>query len=568
VQDGVDGLNAALDKIAAGDPARAEAICRGLLDNDPSDQAALLLLGLAHGAQGDTSQAQPILVRVAHQRANALDRRHELAGVLVRLRCRPLVAALYRECLLGMPDDARLRYCVAEFLHEASALHEAASVLTEGLRRRPDWVSARQLLGIVHADLGQYGAAIGQFRQVVTQAPEQPGGWGNLGVMLKIEGRFDAAFKAYDRAIALAPQDARIRVNRTVALLHAGRLEEAWPEFEWRLALPEHRGMGVDRLMPPLSRLGDVTGRRVLVTHEDGFGDTIQFMRYVPLLAQRGARVIAWVPKTLERVLRSVVGVAEVLTGDIPFPPFDWHCPFVSLPRVFETSLATIPNAVPYMSVDAESVQRWRARLPTDGMLVGLVWAGQVRPRLPGFDVVDARRSTKLVTFAPLAAVGGAHFISLQIGPAADQAKTPPSGLELCDPMGGVADFADTAAIIANLDVVVSVDTSVAHLAGAMGKPVLLLDRYDNCWRWLSGRTDSPWYPTLRIFRQKRLYEWDPVMMRVVAALNAMAKARSARANRPYSPRRSRDAARCLERDRSREPVQGVFHLRIQSLLP
>ena len=203
--------------------------------------------------------------------------------------------------------------------------------------------------------LASIGAAIGQFRQVVTQAPEQPGGWGNLGVMLKIEGRFDAAFKAYDRAIALAPQDARIRVNRTVALLHAGRLEEAWPEFEWRLALPEHRGMGVDRLMPPLSRLGDVTGRRVLVTHEDGFGDTIQFMRYVPLLAQRGARVIAWVPKTLERVLRSVVGVAEVLTGDIPFPPFDWHCPFVSLPRVFETSLATIPNAVPYMSVDAES---------------------------------------------------------------------------------------------------------------------------------------------------------------------------------------------------------------------
>jgi tetratricopeptide (TPR) repeat protein len=568
VQDCVDGLNAALDRIAAGDPAQAEAICRGLLDADPGNQACLLLLGLALGAQGVTDQAQPLLLRVAHQRASGQDPRYELAGVLVRLRCRPLVAALYRECLLRMPDDAKLRYCLAEFLHEASALREAALVLTEGLRRHPDWVSARQLLGIVYADLGQFGAAIGQFRQVVTQAPEQAGGWGNLGVMLKIEGRFDAALKAYDRAIALAPQDARIRVNRTVALLHAGRLEEAWPEFEWRLALPEHRGMGVDRLMPPLSRLGDVTGRTVLVTHEDGFGDTVQFMRYVPLLAQRGARVIAWVPKPLERVLRSVAGVAEVLTGDIPFPPFDWHCPFVSLPRVFETSLATIPNAVPYISVDAESVQLWRARLPTKGMLVGLVWAGQVRPHLPGFDVVDARRSTKLATFAPLAAVEGARFISLQIGPAADQAKTPPSGLKLCDPMGGVADFADTAAIIANLDVVVSVDTSVAHLAGAMGKPVLLLDRYDNCWRWLSGRTDSPWYPTLRIFRQKRLYEWDPVIVRVVTALNAMAKAHAARANRPYPPRRSRDAARCLERDRSREPVQGVFHLRIQSLLP
>ena len=568
MQDGSDGLIAALDRIAAGDPPHAEAICRGLLDSDPGDQAALLLLGLALGAQGDTDQAQPILVHVAHQRANGHDPRHELAGALVRLRCRSLVAALYRECLVRMPDDTRLRYCVAEFLHEASALREAASVLTEGLRRRPDWMSARQLLGIVHADLGQFGAAIGQFRQVVTQAPEQAGGWGNLGVMLKIEGRFDAALNAYDRAIALAPQDARIRVNRTVALLHAGRFGEAWPEFEWRLALPEHRGMGVDRLMPPLSRLGDVTGRTVLVTHEDGFGDTIQFMRYVPLLARRGVRIIAWVPKPLERVLRSVKGVAEVLTGDIAFPPFDWHCPFVSLPRVFETSLATIPHAMPYMSVDAESVQRWRAQLPTDGMLVGLVWAGQVRPHLPGFDVVDARRSTNLATFAPLAAMEGTRFVSLQIGPAAEQAKTPPTGLVLCDPMGGVTDFADTAAIIASLDVVVSVDTSVVHLAGAMGKPVLLLDRYDNCWRWLSGRTDSPWYPTLRIFRQKRLYEWEPVMMRVVAALDAMAKAHAARANRPYRPRRPRDAARCLEQDRSREPVQGVFHLRIQTLLP
>lgn len=568
MQDCVDGLNTALDRIAAGDPAQAETICRELLDSDPGNQAALLLLGLALGAQGDTDQAQSILVRVAHQRANGQDSRHELAGALVRLRCRPLVAASYRECLLRMPDDTKLRYCAAEFLHEAYALREAASVLTEGLRRRPDWVSARQLLGIVHADLGQFGAAIGQFRQVVTQAPEQAGGWGNLGVMLKIEGRFDAALKAYDRAIALAPQDARIRVNRTVALLHAGRLEEAWPEFEWRLALPEHRGMGVDRLMPPLSRLGDVTGRTVLVTHEDGFGDTIQFMRYVPLLAKRGARVIAWVPKPLERVLRSVEGVDQVLTGDIPFPPFDWHCPFVSLPRVFETSLATIPNGVPYMSVDAESVQRWRASLPIEGMLVGLVWAGQVRPHLPGFDVVDARRSTDLAAFAPLAAVGGARFINLQIGPAAGQVKTPPSGLALCDPMAGVADFADTAAIIANLDVVVSVDTSVAHLAGAMGKPVLLLDRYDNCWRWLSGRADSPWYPTLRIFRQKRLCEWEPVMMRVVTAVNAMAKAHAARANRPYPPQRSRDAARCLERDRSRGPVRGVLRLRIQSLLP
>ena len=155
-------------------------------------------------------------------------------------------------------------------------------------------------------------------------------------------------------------------------------------------------------------------------------------------------------------------------------------------------------------------------------MRVGLVWSGQARSHLTGFDVLDGRRSTTLATFAPLGAVAGARFISLQAGPAAEQARDPPSGLTLHDPMSEVTDFADTAAIIANLDVVVSVDTSVVHLAGAMGKPVLLLDRYDNCWRWLSGRTDSPWYPGLRIFRQKKLGDWAPVIAHVAAALRAL----------------------------------------------
>jgi hypothetical protein len=380
---------------------------------------------------------------------------------------------------------------------------------------------------------------IGQFRQVVAQAPEQAAGWANLGAMLKVERRFDAALKAYDRAVALEPENARIRVNRTVARLHAGRLREAWPEFEWRLALPEHLGVKADRLMPALSHLGELRGRTILVTHEDGFGDTLQFMRYVPLLADRGARVLAWVPTPLARIVATVRGVAGVLSGDMALPSCDYHCPFVSLPRVFETSLATIPDTVPYVSVDQALARRWAERLPRDGLRVGLVWAGQVRPYLPGFDVVDARRSTNLATLAPLGEIPGARFVSLQMGPAAEQVRDPPAGLVPCDPMGEVTDFADTAAIIANLDVVVSVDTSIVHLAGAMGKPVLLLDRYDNCWRWLSGRTDSPWYPTLRIFRQQRLGEWQPVMRRVASALKAMIAERG----HPSPARQCRDAA-------------------------
>lgn len=448
-----------------------------------------------------------------------------------------------RERLRLAPEDEALRYRVAELLHENHALDEAMAVLADGLRRRPDWAAAHQLLGIVSADLGRIGAAIGQFHRVVALAPEEAGGWANLGAMLKIEGRFDAALKAYDRAIALAPDNARIRVNRTVALLHAGRLHEAWPEFEWRLALQGSAALGIDRLMPALSKLGDVTDRTVLVTHEEGFGDTLQFMRYLPLLAKRGMRILAWAPKALERVLQSMEGVTDVLSGDMDLPSFDFHCPFVSLPRVFDTGLATIPNSVPYFTVDPALSDVWSKYLPNEGMRVGLVWAGQARPQLPGFDVVDGRRSMSLATMAPLAAVKGVRFVSLQMGPAAEQARHPPSGLALTDPMAEVTDFADTAAIIANLDVVVTVDTSVAHLAGAMAKPVLLLDRYDNCWRWLSGRVDSPWYPSLRIFRQKRLGEWGQVIPRVAAALSRMAAERAVARSHPSPTRESRGAA-------------------------
>lgn len=537
VRNWAEGLLAALNEFGVGAFPQAEALCRELLAAEPANQAAQLLLGLSFAAQGDIDRAQACLVAVAHARASGRHSRDDLGGPLVRLRCQPLVAAVYRECLSRAPDDTRLRYCFAEFLHEVSALQEAIEVLREGLHRTPDWPAAHQLLGIVQAEFGHFGAAIAQFRHVTSIAPQQAGGWANLGAMLKVEGKFDAALKAYDKAVGLAPQDARIRVNRCVALLHAGRLREAWQDFEYRLKLPEHQAMRVDWPVPLLSRLQDAAGRSVLVTHSDGFGDTLQFMRYLPLLAGLCARVVAWVPKPLERTLQSMEGIAQVQSGDQPVAGCDFYCPFVSLPRVFDTSLATIPGKVPYLAADPELARRWRGRLPKDGLLVGLVWAGQVRPHLPGFDVVDARRSTKLATLAPLAKVAGARFVNLQMGPAADELREPPPGLELCNPMGDVADFADTAAIVANLDAVVSVDTSVVHLAGAMGKPVLLLDRYDNCWRWLSGRTDSPWYPALRIFRQKRLGEWEPVIRRVAAALTAAA------ANRPYPAPQCQDDA-------------------------
>jgi len=229
---------------------------------------------------------------------------------------------------------------------------------------------------------------------------------------------------------------------------------------------------------------------------------------------------VACVPASLARVMRGVPGVAEVTTDPRHLPVHDFACPMFSLPRIFGTMVDTIP-AVPVVAMDPALVRHWAQRLPGRGLRAGLVWAGQARPSLPGFGTLDRRRSAGLAAFQPLFEVAGVSFVSLQAGPAARQPR--PQGLELFDPMPDVTDFADTAAIIAGLDVVVSVDTSVVHLAGLAGKPVFLLDRYDGCWRWLSGRLDSPWYPGLTIFRQEEPGDWSGPMARAAASLQAMA---------------------------------------------
>ncbi|MGH7154897.1 MAG: tetratricopeptide repeat protein, partial [Acetobacteraceae bacterium] len=451
------------------------------IDTDTNDIEATLILGLAVGAQGRAHEAAPLLDRVARARPGHAHPSRDLGDLLLRLDRAEEASVQYRVCLAHAPDDA----------------------------------TAHHAMGLALAEMDRIADAIHHFRQAVHLDPRQAPGWSNLGMMLKIEQQFHAALVAHDNAVARAPTDPQIRVNRAVALLHTGRLAAAWADYEWRLKLPGHTPLPLDRLLPDIRTL-DLTGRTILVTHEEGFGDTLHFLRYVPLLEARGAHVLIAVPNELRRLLANQ---ANVLAPEAALPQFDFHCPFFSLPRAFGTTMETIPGAVPYLHPDPHLVAHWAHRLPPGRMRVGLVWAGQARPWLSGFTTLDRRRSAGLEVFAPLTAVPHVHFISLQKGQPALQARTLPPGLTLHDPMPEVADFADTAAIITNLDLVISVDTAVVHLAGAMGKPVFLLDRYDNCWRWFADRDDSPWYPTLRIFRQERMGEWEPPIRHAATAL-------------------------------------------------
>jgi len=284
--------------------------------------------------------------------------------------------------------------------------------------------------------------------------------------------------------------------------------------------------------LAPLSPNASLDGMHVLVWHEEGFGDTLQFSRYLPLLVRLGATVTALVPAPLVRLLRGIQGINVIQVGSGSLPAHDLQCSFLSLPRAFGTTTRNVP-ATPWLSADPVLAAAWVARLPQDGLRAGLVWAGHARPWLHGFSSVDRRRSAGLAVFAPLAGVRDVRFVSLQAGTAAAQGQDAPEGMELSDPMEDVRDFADTAAVIANLDVVVTVDTSVAHLAGAMGKPVFLLDRYDNCWRWLHARTDSPWYPSMTIFRQPKPGDWATAMHRAASALTSMAIFRSSQPETP-----------------------------------
>ena len=500
--------------------------CRAMLAREPENMGARTVLGLALGALERPDEAAAVLDHVARAAPAAPHPAHALTGLLLELGRPAAIVPQYEACMRLAESDASLRLALAEHLRAEGEAARIVSLLRPVLESDPDCLAALILSGNALADLGDFPAAEAAFARAVLAAPREATGWTNLALVLKVAGRFDAAIDAADRAVALRPDDAQIRMNRAILKLRAGRMAEAWPDYDSRLTLPGRGELPQGRLLRDISEL-PAWGATLLAMHADGYGDTLQFIRYAPLLAARGVRVLAWAPPELAALLARVPGVAGVALCGQAMPPHDLHCQICDLPRVFATTLETIPSPIPYLHPDPDLVAAWGSRLPPrDGRLrVGLAWAGQARPWLEGFSVLDGRRSMRLSDMAPLAAAPGIAWISLQKGPQAAQGHAPPSGMALHDPMPAVDDFDDTAAIVANLDLVISVDTSMAHLAGGMGCPVLLLDRYDSCWRWFFGREDSPWYPALRILRQTTPGDWGPVMARVLADLTERAAA-------------------------------------------
>lgn len=438
--------------------------------------------------------------------------------------------AACRAVLAACPDDARVLGNLGGVLNELCRFDEAEAVLLRAVALDPAGWGAWSNLGNTMVEQQRFDDAIAAFSNCLRLNPSHAPALANLGVALTARGAPAAALPFLDMAVGLDPQNAETRCNRALALLADGDYRRGFAEYEWRWqtrAKPPHC------LPVPLWDGGGFRGRTLLLHDEGGFGDTLQFCRYAPLVKARGGRVVLRARAPLLSVLSRLPGIDAVVEQGQPLPPIDLHCPMFSLPHLIGTTLDTIPFADGYLSTDPARDAAWADLLDADAarlrpnrrpFRVGLVWAGGPHPYNRESALADNRRSLSLAALAPLAqAAPHALFYSVQKGEAAAQAAVPPSGMILIDHSERLHSFDDTASLVSQLDLVIAVDTSTAHLAAALGRPVWMLSRFDQCWRWLTGRTDTPWYRSMRLYQQPEPFDWTIPIARLAADLAARA---------------------------------------------
>jgi tetratricopeptide (TPR) repeat protein len=445
---------------------------------------------------------------------NLPEAHYNLANALIANGQLDDAIAAYRHAIALRPRYPQALSNLANAFVEQRQPDDAIAAAQQAIAIHPAYAQARVNLGNALVDKDQLDDAIAAFRHAIALNPHLAEAHVNLGNALTAAGQLDSAIASYRQGIALKPDNAEAHLNLAMALLHVD-MEQGWLEYDWRW---KTRGNSspISRFTQPLWDGSDLNRRTILIHTEQGFGDTLQFFRYVPLLAQRGGRVIFEAPVELLRLLRQSSGVDQWVARGDPLPAFDLHCPLLVLPRLFGTTFENIPAQQEPLRPAPELLQHWRRRLEHQppALKVALAWAGS--PTFKG----DRARSLSLGRLAPLAAVPNVTFYVVQKGPPAAQMSNPPPGLHLVNLSPELNDFADTAAAMCRMDLVLTTDTSVAHLAGALGLPVWVMLQFMPDWRWLLHRDHSPWYPTMRLFRQNKPGDWQDVIRRVAQALS------------------------------------------------
>ncbi|HET6251778.1 MAG TPA: tetratricopeptide repeat protein [Tepidisphaeraceae bacterium] len=569
-------FDAAIAHHQAGRIADADKICQRMLSRNPRDADALHLRGVMNAQAGRFEEAITLIGQAIAIQPSASSFYRNLASAYKDSGQLQAAIAPCRQCLRLQPRAADMHNQLGSLLLATGDAGEAANAFRQAVKLKPDYAEAWNNLGMALAEIdesdeamaayrqsialqpmpqtwnnlanvlkaaGQRGEAIKCYRIAVDMMPQSAEMWNNLGNTLREAGALDESIAVLERSIRLDPELVSAQWNLSLALLQNGDLARGFEKYEWRWKLATFPSK-MPSYSKPLWQGQDIAGKTLLVHVEQGRGDVIQFVRYAALIADRGGSVILHCPPEITGVLRNVPGVTRIVCGEGAFD-FDFHLPLMSLPRGLGTTLQTIPANIPYIRPDVDLAAIWEERLATGDAgpqkdrsnghsarnrggqnlrRVGLVWAGSP------IHANDNKRSLTLSQFAPLSRVAGTQFYSLQKGDSAIQAANPPPGLALIDYTAHLHDFADTAAMISQLDLVIAVDTAVAHLAGAMGKAVWVLLPFSPDWRWMADRDDTPWYPTMRLFRQEVEGDWSTVMERVGAEMAGMHGANAAAA--------------------------------------
>ena len=525
-------------KISANQVVEAKQLLDRATAHAPGDASTLRNLGRVALMQSDPAAAE---TRLAASLALEANQPHALNWLgLAQLQQAKFAAAeiSLRGALQRQPNLDQARNNLGLVLHRLGRFAEALVCFQDVLHRDPACHNARINLAVTLRLFGQYHAARDELQAVLRDRPTEIDALSNLGVVFQDLGEPESALAHLSRALTLSPKSPSIRWNLSLTQLLLGDFRNGWANYEarWQGCDSVH---GLYQLPVDRAWRGEaLRGKRLLLWAEQGFGDTIQFIRFAQDVALQGAIVSVMAPPQLKTLVASAPGVSEAHAQDAPAPPYDVHCPLLSLPHRLGLILsdAQLRGSTSYLSAPPDRISSWKERLGAyAGLKVGIAWAGNARRQSVELRAVDIRRSIALDRWAPLLAVRGCSFFSLQkdgaaalLHAAADAPRRPHTSM-IHDFSAEWTDFSDTAAFITQLDLVISVDTAVAHLAGALGKPVWLLNRHDTCWRWQLKRSDSPWYRTLRQFRQPALGDWGTVMDAAAAALVEAVQARDLR---------------------------------------
>jgi tetratricopeptide (TPR) repeat protein len=426
--------------------------------------------------------------------------------------------AAYRSAIALNPNYARAWTNLGNALKDKRQFPESVAAHRRSIALDPRDAVAHTNLGAALQEIGEHDEALRQCRRAVELDPNNALAQNNLGFAFKHldNAHLAESIVGFRRAIALQPDFARAHYNLALSLLLDDQFQQGWVEHEWRL---KDENISPERFTDrPRWKGENLAGKSILLYAEQGLGDTIQFARYIPPVAQQAARVLVECQPHLICVLRSILDPSNIIPRGRDVPPTDFQSPLMSLPLVFDTRLESVPDHVPYLHPDPQKLAAWREKLAGgDGRRrVGLAWAGN--PNFPG----DRTRSLTLDKLAPFAQVRNVRFYSIQKGSPAEQLKNPPRGLKLVNLGPGLNDLADTVAVMSLMDLIVSTDTSLVHLAGALARPLWVMLQFIPDFRWLLEREDNPWYPTMRLFRQSTRGDWDQVIQRVAQALAAL----------------------------------------------